>query len=83
MDGSFVLMDIAAAQLAFDRLGRLDRLDVRISRAAGGLDGSRTPTSADIDAAVAAIAGAAAGGLAAGGRRGAASRSSRCWRRST
>jgi hypothetical protein len=25
MDGSFVLMDIAAAQLAFDRLGRIDR----------------------------------------------------------
>ena len=28
MDGSFVLMDIAAAQLAFDRLGRVDRIDV-------------------------------------------------------
>ena len=31
MDGSFVLMDIAAAQLAFDRLGRLDRIDVQIA----------------------------------------------------
>ncbi|MFA5910847.1 MAG: FtsX-like permease family protein [Vicinamibacterales bacterium] len=28
LDGNFVLMDIAAAQLAFDRLGRIDRLDV-------------------------------------------------------
>ena len=28
MDGSFVLMDIAAAQLAFARLGRIDRIDV-------------------------------------------------------
>ncbi len=31
LDGNFVLMDIAAAQLAFDRLGRLDRVDVRLS----------------------------------------------------
>ena len=30
MDGSFVLMDIAAAQLAFDRLGRVDRVDVQL-----------------------------------------------------
>jgi putative ABC transport system permease protein len=30
LDGNFVLMDIAAAQLAFMRLGRLDRLDVRL-----------------------------------------------------
>ncbi|MFN2445834.1 MAG: ABC transporter permease [Vicinamibacterales bacterium] len=28
LDGNFVLMDIAAAQLAFDRLGRVDRVDV-------------------------------------------------------
>lgn len=28
LDGNFALMDIAAAQLAFNRLGRLDRLDV-------------------------------------------------------
>lgn len=30
MDGSFVLMDIAAAQLAFARLGRIDRIDVML-----------------------------------------------------
>ena len=30
-DGSFVLMDIAAAQLAFDRLGWVDRVDVRLA----------------------------------------------------
>src|SRR5690606_37212352 len=30
LDGNFVLMDIAAAQLAFDRLGRIDRIDVRL-----------------------------------------------------
>lgn len=30
LGGSFVLMDIAAAQLAFDRIGRVDRLDVRL-----------------------------------------------------
>jgi putative ABC transport system permease protein len=40
MDGSFVLMDIAAAQLAFARLGRLDRIDVQLSGA---------PDSAAID----------------------------------
>ena len=43
MDGSFVLMDIAAAQLAFDRLGRIDRIDVRIARA----DGARRVADAD------------------------------------
>ncbi len=30
LDGSFALMDIAAAQLAFRRLGRLDRVDVKL-----------------------------------------------------
>ncbi len=30
LDGNFVLMDLAAAQLAFDRLGRVDRVDVRL-----------------------------------------------------
>jgi putative ABC transport system permease protein len=35
LDGNFVLMDIAAAQLAFDRLGRIDRIDVRLRQ---GLD---------------------------------------------
>ena len=47
--GNFALMDIAAAQLAFDRLGELDRIDVKISGhdersvAAGG---STAPTLA-------------------------------------
>jgi putative ABC transport system permease protein len=31
LDGNFALMDIAAAQLAFDRLGRLDRIDVMLA----------------------------------------------------
>jgi putative ABC transport system permease protein len=31
LDGNFVLLDIAAAQLAFDRLGWIDRLDVRLA----------------------------------------------------
>jgi putative ABC transport system permease protein len=31
LDGNFALMDIAAAQLAFARLGRVDRVDVRLS----------------------------------------------------
>jgi putative ABC transport system permease protein len=31
LDGNFILMDIAAAQLAFDRLGRVDRLDVLLA----------------------------------------------------
>lgn len=30
LDGNFAVMDIAAAQLAFDRLGRLDRLDIKL-----------------------------------------------------
>ena len=31
LDGNFILMDIAAAQLALDRLGRVDRVDVRLA----------------------------------------------------
>jgi len=34
LDGNFVLMDIAAAQWAFDRLGRLDRVEVRLATGA-------------------------------------------------
>jgi putative ABC transport system permease protein len=34
LDGNFILMDIAAAQLAFDRLGRVDRVDVLIGEGA-------------------------------------------------
>ena len=61
MDGSFVLMDIAAAQLAFDRLGRVDRLDVQLASA-----DRRAPDSAAIDAALAAINPRLPGGLSAG-----------------
>ena len=65
MDGNFVLMDIAAAQLAFDRLGRIDRLDVQIAHEAGALDASRAPTSAELAAAEAAIAARLPAGLTA------------------
>ncbi|HEX8031289.1 MAG TPA: FtsX-like permease family protein [Vicinamibacterales bacterium] len=34
LDGNFILMDIAAAQLAFNRLGRVDRLDVLLKEGA-------------------------------------------------
>lgn len=73
MDGSFVLMDIAAAQLAFDRLGRIDRVDVRLASRAGRLDGSRAPTTAEIDGAVAAIQARLPAGVSAArpARRGA------------
>ncbi|MCC7031576.1 MAG: ABC transporter permease [Acidobacteria bacterium] len=67
MDGSFVLMDIAAAQLAFDRLGRVDRLDVQLrgdGRAAGEAT-ANAPGSAEIDAALAAISARLPAGLTA------------------
>ena len=57
MDGSFVLMDIAAAQLAFDRLGRIDRVDVRLDKASAD--------SAAIDAALAEIGKRLPAGLSA------------------
>ncbi len=44
LDGNFILMDIAAAQLAFARLGRVDHLDVLL------------PEGADLDQDLAAIA---------------------------
>ena len=44
LDGNFMLMDIAAAQLAFDRLGRVDRIDVLL------------PDGADLDATLEAVA---------------------------
>jgi putative ABC transport system permease protein len=53
MDGSFVLMDIAAAQLAFNRLGRIDRLDVLV------------PDGTDVDAALAAVSSRLPAGLRA------------------
>ncbi len=34
LDGNFIMMDIAAAQLAFDRLGRVDRIDVLLPEGA-------------------------------------------------
>ncbi len=60
LDGNFMLMDIAAAQLAFDRLGRVDRLDVLV------------PEGADLHSSVAAIASRLPEGLSAQrpGRRG-------------
>lgn len=53
LDGNFVLMDIAAAQLAFDRLGRIDRLDVLL------------PDGADLHATLDAITGRMPPGLTA------------------
>ena len=45
VDGNFALMDIAAAQWAFDRLGRVDRLDVRLTDAAS-IDAAETAIAA-------------------------------------
>ena len=53
LDGNFLLMDIAAAQLAFDRLGRIDRIDVLL------------PEGADLPSALGAIAAKLPEGLAA------------------
>jgi putative ABC transport system permease protein len=53
LDGNFLLMDIAAAQLAFDRLGRIDRVDVLL------------PNGADLDGTLATIAARLPPGLAA------------------
>ena len=73
LDGNFMLMDIAAAQLAFDRMGRIDRLDVLLHpttqsprRGGPGTDGT------DLDAALEAIAKRVPPGLTAQrpGRRG-------------
>src|SRR5688572_21102967 len=53
LDGNFILMDIAAAQLAFDRLGRVDRIEVLL------------PEAADLDAALESIAARLPPGLSA------------------
>jgi len=53
LDGNFILMDIAAAQLAFDRLGRVDRIDVLL------------PEGADIHQSLDAIAGRLPAGVTA------------------
>lgn len=52
LDGRFILMDIAAAQQALDRWGRVDRLDVRL------------PDGIDVDAAETAVAARLPPGLA-------------------
>ena len=63
LDGNFILMDIAAAQLAFDRLGRVDRscstTPRRKVRVVPGAD------AADLDAALEAIAARLPPGLSA------------------
>ena len=57
IDGNFALLDIAAAQWALDRLGRIDRLEVKIdAAAAGGAGGAGSGAGADLDAIEAAIA---------------------------
>jgi len=56
LDGNFILMDIAAAQLAFDRLGRIDRLDVLLHPG---------PEGADLQASLEAIAARLPAGLTA------------------
>src|SRR5687767_11753597 len=53
LDGNFILMDIAAAQLAFDRLGRVDRIEVLL------------PEGADLDATLETIAARLPPGLSA------------------
>ena len=72
LDGNFILMDIAAAQLAFDRLGRVDRLDVLLPEGADLRSRASTRSRRACRPACGAAAGAAA-----------ANRSRRCWRRFT
>lgn len=54
LDGNFILMDIAAAQVAFARLGRIDRLDVLLHpttqsprRGGPGENGASLPAALD------------------------------------
>ena len=79
MDGSFMLMDIAAAQLAFDRLGRVDRLDVQLTAPMGRFRTS--PRSMRRSAQINARLPDGLGGRAAGAPR--SSRWSACWPRFT
>ena len=41
LDGNFMLMDIAAAQWAFDRLGRVDRVEIRLPAGRNVADAER------------------------------------------
>ena len=71
LDGNFIMMDIAAAQLAFDRLGRVDRIDVLLPEGAiCNATSTRSPRGCRR-------------ACRRSGRRGAASRSRPCWRRFT
>ena len=72
LDGNFIMMDIAAAQLAFDRLGRVDRIDVLLPEGADLASRSRSDREA--------AAGRRVGAAAVAARR---SRSRPCWRRFT
>jgi putative ABC transport system permease protein len=45
LDGNFVLMDIAAAQWAFDRLGRIDRVEIRLPAGRDVADAERVLSS--------------------------------------
>ncbi len=45
LDGNFVLMDIAAAQWAFDRLGRVDRVEIRLPAGRNVADAERLLSS--------------------------------------
>ena len=71
LDGHFVLMDIASAQLALDRFGRVDRLEVRLA-----------DTAMIAEAELGHRRGAFRRGSRCSGRRSGANRSSTCWRRS-
>ncbi len=71
LDGNFVLMDIAAAQWAFDRLGRVDRVDLLLA------DPSR------LDRRSSRLRHGCRPGSPFSGHRDVARRWSRCWRRSS
>jgi putative ABC transport system permease protein len=45
LDGNFILMDIAAAQWAFDRLGRVDRIEIRLPSGRDVADAERLLSS--------------------------------------
>lgn len=66
LDGNFIMMDIAAAQLAFDRLGRVDRLDVLLHHPTTQSPRRGGPgPGADLDRDLAAIASRLPAGVSA------------------